>query len=471
VPGNSFDSRYIPGGSSSGSAVAVAKGLVSFSLGTDTAGSGRVPAAFNNIIGLKPSRGLLSTRGVVPACRSLDCISIFALSADDAALVLDTTAAFDEQDEFSRPRPNGSQAFPIDATGCFQFGVPRSDQQEFFGDSSAPELFGSAIDRLELLGGTSVEIDFEPFFEVARLLYEGPWVEERRAAVGSFIVAHPNDTDPVVRRIIAEARKKSAVEAFEAYYRLKKLRRHISRLWKSIELLAVPTAPTIYTIEEIKHDPVELNKNLGYYTNFLNLLDMTGISVPIGFLSSGLPFGVTLSAPAFSEDRVLQVGDALHRSYDPTMGATGSALPAKSSGSNLGSLHSDQDAQIAVVGAHLSGLPLNHELTDKGGTLLRKTRTAACYRLYALPETVPPKPGLVRTEDGEQIELEIWRLDHKAFGRFVSQVPPPLSIGTIELEDGVEVHGFLCEAYALKNADDISRFGGWRAYLRQNAVA
>ena len=468
VPGNSFDPRYIPGGSSSGSAVAVAKGLVSFALGTDTAGSGRVPAAFNNIIGLKPSRGLLSTRGVVPACRSLDCVSIFALTTDDAAQVLDVTAVFDARDAFARPTPPAFEVFPVRMPVRFRFGLPRAAQREFFGDRSAEEAFDAAVERLQSLGGTVVEIDFAPFLEVARLLYDGPWVEERRAAVGDFIAAHPADIDPVVRRIIADAPAKTAVEVYRAYYRLKALRRAIGRLWRTIDMLVTPTAATIYSIRQIQDDSVRLNENLGYYTNFMNLLDLAAVAVPTGFLAKGLPFGVTLCAPAFAEARLLAVGDGLHRASGVPLGALDQVLPvkAKPSASDLDSTWSGERAEIAVVGAHLSGMPLNHQLTDLGGILARQTHTAARYRLHALPNSQPPKPGLIRSDDGQPIELEVWQLSYEAFGRFVSKVPAPLAIGTIELEDGTEVQGFLCEAYAVKGAPDISAFGGWRAFAK-----
>ncbi len=465
IPGNSFDPRYIPGGSSSGSAVAVAKGLVSFALGTDTAGSGRVPAAFNNIVGLKPSRGLLSTRGVVPACRSLDCVSIFALTADDAAQVLDVTAVFDVRDVFARPTPPAFEVFPVRTPARFRFGLPRVAQREFFGDRSAEEAFDAAVERLQGLGGTAVEIDFEPFLEVARLLYDGPWVEERRAAVGDFITGHPADIDPVVRRIIADAPAKTAVEVYRAYYRLKAFRRTIGRLWRTIDLLVTPTAATIYSIRQIQDDPVGLNENLGYYTNFMNLLDLAAVAVPTGFLARGLPFGVTLCAPAFTEARLLAVGDSLHRASGVPLGASDQVLPAKASTSDPDSTRSGERVEIAVVGAHLSGMPLNHQLTDLGGILARQTRTAACYRLHALPDSQPPKPGLIRSDDGQPIELEVWQLSYEAFGRFVSKVSAPLAIGTIELEDGTEVQGFLCEAYAVKGAPDISAFGGWRAFV------
>lgn len=467
IPGNSFDPQYVPGGSSAGSAVAVAKGLVSFALGTDTAGSGRVPAAFNNVVGLKPSRGLISARGVVPACRSLDCVSIFALTCDDAATVLDVVAHYDASDPFSRRAPEKCQTAPLHALERFRFGLPRSNQLEFFGDDSAAAQFDASVANLKALGGDPVEIDFEPFLQVARLLYQGPWVEERRAAVGDFIADHPADVDPVVRKIVVEAPTKSAVDAYRAYYTLKTLRREIEQLWPTVDLLLTPTTPTIYTVQQVEDDPFRLNENLGYYTNFMNLLDLAAVAVPAGFLSNGLPFGVTLCAPAFSEARLLAIGDALHRATGVSIGALDQALPAKISVQDRRPADNAACAEIAVVGAHLSGMPLNHQLTDLGGVLARRTRTAGHYQLHALPNTQPPKPALIRRRGtGYQIELEIWRLSYEGFGRFVSQIPQPLAIGTIDLEDGGRVQGFLCEQYAVEGAPDISGFGGWRAYMR-----
>lgn len=328
APGNSFDPSYIPGGSSAGSAVAVAAGLVSFSLGTDTAGSGRVPAAFNNIVGLKPTRGLVSCRGVVPACRSLDCVSIFALTGADAAAVLGVAGAYDPGDAFSRPAPAGFSLGPEPAPAKFRFGVPRPDQLEFFGNRGAAALFDAAVERLEGLGGGKALIDFEPFQDTARLLYDGPWVDERRAAVGDFIAANEAGTHPVTRQIILGGKNYAAVDAYRAYYRLKELKRQIEPVWDDIDFLVTPTAGTIYSIAEVEADPIRLNSNLGYYTNFMNFLDLAGVAAPAGLLPNGLPFGVTLAAPAYCEQRLLAVADAAHRAADLPMGATGLPLAA-----------------------------------------------------------------------------------------------------------------------------------------------
>ncbi len=311
APRSVFNHEFISGGSSSGSAVAVAAGIVSFALGTDTAGSGRVPAAFNNIVGLKPSRGLLSTRGVVPACRSLDCVSVFALTVADAGAIFDAAAIFDPADIFARTRMPET---PSASSGGFTFAVPRASDLKFFGDDEAACLFEAASERLEELGGRARWIDFSMFEEAAALLYEGPWVAERFAAVGDFIEKHGAETDPTVRGIVLGARERSAVETFEAMYKLEALKRRAQRLFAEIDLLMVPTAPTIYRVADVMAEPVKLNSRLGTYTNFMNLLDMAGIAIPAGIReagpAAGLPFGVTFCAPAFSEARLAAFASA-----------------------------------------------------------------------------------------------------------------------------------------------------------------
>jgi allophanate hydrolase len=332
IPGNSFDPSYVPGGSSAGSAVAVAAGLVSFSLGTDTAGSGRVPAAFNNIVGLKPTRGLLSCRGVVPACRSLDCVSIFALTGADVAAVLTVAGVYDPGDAFSRHAPAEFSLAPKQAPTEFRFGVPMPDQLKFFGNGDAAALFDAAVERMEQLGGRKTLIDFEPFQATARLLYDGPWVDERKAAVGDFIAANEAAAHPVTRQIILGGKNYSAVDAYRAYYRLRELKQQTEPVWDEIDILFTPTAGTIYSIAEVEADPIRLNANLGYYTNYMNLLDLAGVAMPAGMLPTGLPFGVTLVAPAYCEQRLLAIGDAVHRATGLPMGATGLPLPPALSG-------------------------------------------------------------------------------------------------------------------------------------------
>lgn len=441
---NAFNPDYISGGSSSGSAVAVASGLVSFALGTDTAGSGRVPAAFNNIIGLKPSADRIPTEGIVPACKSLDCVSIFSLTTADAEQVLSVASG-------QPPAADG-------AISNFRFGVPRNT--EFFGDSNNPTLFADAIQRLRSLGGSPVEIDFEPFLEVGHLLYEGPWVAERYAAIRPFFDADPEQLLPVSRGIIGRGRDFTAVDVFEASYRLAELRRRVEPTWDDIDLLLVPSSPSIYTIAEVEAEPVELNSKLGYYTNFVNLLGQCALAVPAAIRDDGLPFGVTLIAPNGHDSLLTDLGKRLHNASGLPLGATGKPQPLAGEGSGGTIL-------LAVVGAHLSGQPLNHQLTHRGGRLLRSTRTLPLYQLYALTGTTPAKPGLIRSsEAGHAIDLEVWELTPAAFGCFVAEIPSPLGIGTLLLDDGSKVKGFLCEPHALSEAEDISRYGGWRAYLK-----
>ncbi len=440
-------------------AVAVALGLVSFSLGTDTAGSGRVPAALCNVVGLKPTRGLISTRGVVAACRTLDCVSIFASSCTDAVTVLDVCAAFDPEDPFSRPASSEAVAR---RTGPLRIGTPKAAQLEFFGDADARRLYEEALARFDQLGATRVEVDFEPFLAAASLLYSGPWVAERLHAAGKLLEARPEALLPVIRTILQGARGLSALDAFEGQYRLSEHRRQTERAWEEMDVLVLPTTPTTYTIAEIDEEPILRNSHLGYYTNFTNLLDLAAIAVPAGFRADGQPLGITLLGPAHADRdlarlaaRVLPLGGA-------TVGCTGESIIEASDGQPMPS----SDIQLAVAGAHLSGEPLNHQLTSRGGRLVRACRTARSYRFYALSGTVPPKPGLVHDPAfvGDGIEVEVWALDEAAFGSFVDEVPPPLAIGTVVLDDGTMVNGFVCEPHALDGAAEITTYGGWRRY-------
>jgi allophanate hydrolase len=455
VPRNALRADLIPGGSSSGSATAVGAGLVPFSLGTDTAGSGRVPAALNGIVGLKPSLGALSTSGVVPACRTLDTVSIFARNVGDAFMVYQEACAFDEQDAYSRSFPSPAlSSFPIG----FRLGVPRPDQLQFFGDANSSAAFSRNIQLAESLGARVVEFDFEPFAEVARALYEGPWVAERYAAVKSLIESDPDALLPVTRAIIEGARKFDAVAAFEAFYRLADQKRKTSRVWSEFDAMVVPTAPRLYTVKEVEADPVRLNSRLGTYTNFVNLLDLCAIAVPPGVRDDGLPSSVTLIAPARADGLVAGVAAAI----ESRSGASASASPQTSARAT------DHRIEIAVVGAHLSGLPLNRELIELGASFSREVETTPDYSLFALPGSSPSKPGLLRVGegDGAAIKAEVWTLDPAGFGAFVAKIPAPLGIGTIRFKDGASVKGFLVEAEAVKTAEDISHFGGWRAYLK-----
>lgn len=465
VPRNPFHPEAIPGGSSSGSAVAVAAGLVSFALGTDTAGSGRVPAAFNNLVGLKPTRGWLSTRGVVPACRSLDCVSIFALTVEDAGAVAGVAGAFDPADPFARTR------VPRESGGggrAFRFGVPAASELEWFGDRHSPVLYAEALCRLEALGGVRVEVDFAPFRAAARLLYDGPWLAERWVAIRDFHLRQAAAILPVTRQIIEPGARLSAAEGFAAFHELAALQRAAAAVWALIDVLVLPTAATVFTRAQVEADPIRLNSQLGYYTNFANLLDCAAVAVPAGFRPDGLPFGVTFFGPAWSDGPLAALAGSYHRSLAPTLGATGLQL-SRDGAPGLAEeppAAGAPELPLAVVGAHLSGQPLNRELTARGGRLIRAARTADCYRLYALAGTTPPKPGLVRVAPGAGacIELEIWALPREGWAEFVAAIPSPLGIGTLVLEQGAKVKGFLCESAALAGAEDITQFGGWRAY-------
>ena len=452
---NAFDPAYISGGSSSGSAVAVALGLASFALGTDTAGSGRVPAAFNNILGLKPSCGRLSVAGVVPACRSLDAVSIFALSAVDAGRVLELCEGEDSFDPYTRPYVQ-EHSLPHD----FRFGVPLAHQREFFGDVEAAELFDAAVSQLTALGGKAVDIDFSPFLEAARLLYEGPWVAERYLAIREFIDAQPEAMDATVRQIMLKGKRYTAAEAFAAQHRLQALRRQADAAFSAVDVLVTPTAPTIYSIAEMQANPLALNANLGYYTNFMNLLDMAAVAVPGGFQSNGLPAGITLCAPGGSDRALLALAQRYQQAGALSLGATGEILADEA----FPALPSAR-VRIAVVGAHLSGLPLNHQLVERGGRLIAVTRTAPTYRLYALADG--RRPGLVRSEAGAAIEIEVWELPVENYGSFVAAVAPPLGIGPVLLESGEYVQGFLCETYSVTGLREITHYGGWRTYVSQ----
>jgi allophanate hydrolase len=459
VPRNAIRADLIPGGSSSGSATAVGAGLVPFSLGTDTAGSGRVPAALNGIVGLKPSLGTLSASGVVPACRTLDTVSIFARDVADAFKVFQLAIAFDEGDAYSRSfRAPALSAFP----SGIRLGVPRSGQLQFFDDKEAEAAFWQDLKLARSLGAAIVEFDFEPFAEVARALYDGPWVAERFAAVKPLIETNPQALHPVTRAIIEGARKFDAVATFEAFYRLADLKRRTSRAWSEFDAMIVPTMPRVYTVAEVEADPVRLNSRLGTYTNFVNLLDLCAIAVPGSGRGDGLPSSVTLIAPCGADGLLAGLAAAIEaRSGASTKVAAPSAPQAASGGPG-------ERIEIAVVGAHLSGLPLNRELVDLGASFSREVETAPDYRLFALPGSVPAKPGLLRVAEGagSAISAEIWTLDRAGFGEFVAGIPAPLGIGTIRLKDGGSVKGFLVEAEAVKAAEDVSRFGGWRAYLK-----
>jgi allophanate hydrolase len=464
IPKNALRDDLVPGGSSSGSAVAVSAGLVPLALGTETAGSGRVPAMLNNIVGLKPSLGLISTSGVVPACRSLDCVSIFALTTDDAMIALSAMAAPDPSDAYSQARPLAAlRAFPAK----LRLGVPRTGQLLFFGDSVSEAAYDAAIERWRSLGAELIEFDIEPLYETARLLYDGPWVAERFLVIRDLLAANPDAVHPVTRDITLKGQRITAADTFAALYRLQALRGIAARAFTTIDALVLPTAPTAYSVAQVLANPIELNSRLGTYTNFVNLLDLCGLAIPAAMRDDGLPFGITLLAPGGQDAMLAGIGRVFHADTGLTVGAKNlvqqplAELPADSIAN---------DILIAVVGAHLSGMALNSELTSLGGRLVEAAMTAADYKLFALKGTTPPKPGLLRVASttGTAIRVEIWALSPSSFGQFVAGIPSPMAIGTLTLADGRAVKGFLVEPIATEGARDISEFGGWRAFMAHN---
>ncbi|WP_159994548.1 allophanate hydrolase [Roseomonas sp. 18066] len=463
VPRNAFDPTMIPGGSSSGSAVVVARGLASFSLGTDTAGSGRIPAAFNNIVGLKPSRGLVSNHGMVPACRSLDCVSVFALTVEDAAAVSGVLAGFDPRDAWSRQAPPGFVT-RIPAPQKFRFAIPRAVDRDFLGDAEGEALFQASVARLKALGGEVEEIDFSPFQEVARLLY-GPFVAERTHALREWLAERPDSLHPVTHAIIAKGQAYSGLEILDARQRLQALAQAILPIWSRIDVLVVPTAGRGFSLEELAAEPIACNSALGRYTNFTNLLDLSGLAVPGGFDKRGFPAGVTLLAPAFHDGLLAGLGVALQRAADLPLGATGATLPPAPAEPPAAI---QPMVEIAVFGAHLDGQPLNPALRGLGGVLRRACRTEPCYRLLALPGTLP-RPGLLPARDGVAIDGEVWALPSTALGAFLATIAAPLGLGQVRLEGGPAL-GFICEG-GVEGAVDISAHGGWRAFRAASAAA
>jgi allophanate hydrolase len=465
IPRNAIDPTLVPGGSSSGSAVATAQGIVSFALGTDTAGSGRIPAGLNNIVGLKPSVGAFSTTGVVPACRTLDCVSVFALTVDDAWAVFGVAAREDTTDAYSRPvKASGDVAQPPVLT----IGVPAKADRLFFGDAVMEASYEDALAMLEGFGHKIVEIPFGDFYRVANLLYEGAWVAERYAAVEAFFDSHETSFHPVTRKIYGAAKDLTAADAFKGLYALQALKQTLAPVIASVDLFCVPTAPSHYTLADLVAEPIRENSRLGTYTNFVNLLDMCGIAVPTGKRSDGLPASVTLLAPFGKDGLTASLAREVHKASGLTLGATGWALPE---GSAHAAVAEAEMIEIVVVGAHLSGMPLNIQLRDLDAKFVRETQTSDAYRLYTLAGQVPAKPGLIRVEPGKggAVDVEVWRLTPAAFGSFVAAIPSPLGIGTIALSDGATVKGFLVEAAAIVGAADITAYGGWRAYVADTA--
>lgn len=453
---NTFDARYISGGSSSGSGSVVARGVVPFALGTDTAGSGRVPAALNNIVGLKPTRGALSTSGVVPACRTLDCVSVFTLTVDDARLLLEVLAGFDPSDPYSRKAPEHTPRAPQSP----HLAIP--SEPDFNGDATAQRAFERTVERLTSLGWRFTRVEFQPFRDLARMLYDGPWVAERYAVMEpTLAAASPDELDPTVRAIVQNGNTPSAVQAFRAEYQRAALARRIAEVLAPFDALIVPTVPTVFTIDEVATEPVRTNSLLGTYTNFTNLADLCGLAVPGVFRDDGLPAGITLLAPAWHDEALLSLANAVERSLELPRGATTTPYAVTERKPSA----TTPRFTLAVVGAHLSGLALNHQLLQLSGTLLYETTTAANYKLYVLPNTSPMKPGMLRQSGGAPQTVEVWELPAEGFAQFVAAVPQPLCIGNVELADGSVVKGFLCEPHALQGATEITAYGGFRQYL------
>jgi allophanate hydrolase len=464
VPLNAIDPAIVPGGSSSGSAVAVARGLVSFSLGTDTAGSGRVPAALNNIVGLKPSLGAVSARGVVPACRTLDTVSVFALTVEDAYAATRAMAHFDADDSYSRDIPFRPFS-PMPPK--FRVGVPSAATRRFFGDRVQADAFEANLETVRAFGGHVIELDFEPFYEVAALLYAGSWVAERYVTVAELFEADPGALHPATRDVVGTAREFSAADAFRHQYRLAEMKRELAPILASVDLLCLPSIPRFVRVAEIAEDPLGPNSELGTYTNFVNLLDLCGVAVPASARSDGRPGSVTVLAASGRDDLAAALARCLHRSADVCLGATDWRLGPKAK--RVVSEPMPDEIELAVVGAHMSGLPLNCELTRLGARFLRATRTAPIYRLYALADGPPARPGLVRSEGGAPIEIETWAVPRTRFGDFIAGVPQPLGIGTLTLASNEQVKGFICEPAGLAGAADVTEYGGWRRYLSAKA--
>ena len=445
IPRNAYNLDYVSGGSSSGSAVAVAAGLVAFALGTDTAGSGRVPAAFNHLLGFKPTKGRWSTQGLVPACRTLDCITVFAGTTADARLVDEVVAGLDPADPFSKPLANE----PVQPR---RIGVPRPDQRAWFGDAQSEHLYDRALDRLSATAEI-VELDIEPLLEAARLLYGGPWVAERTAAIAELLASNPDAIHETVRAVVEPGSDMSAVELWKGIYRLAELKRQADEMWGKVDLLVFPTTGTTYRVRELLAAPIALNSNLGYYTNFVNLLDMAAVAVPAGIRANRTGFGITLIGPADTDLDLLNVADTYIAAAN---------LPAPPPLDLEGKM---ETVKLAVVGAHLKDMPLHWQLTSRDANFVGAFETAPTYRLYAMADSVPPKPALIHSDDGAAIKVEVYELDVAAFGSFVVEVPAPLAIGTVNLADGSSVKGFVSEPRATTGATDINHLGGWRAYI------
>ncbi|MDE1570716.1 allophanate hydrolase [Aquabacter sediminis] len=459
VPRNAFNAKLVPGGSSSGSASAVSAGLVPIALGTDTAGSGRVPAMLQNIVGVKPSLGLVPNTGLVPACRTLDCISVFALTVDDAMAALEVMAGFDAEDAYSRPLP---LAPLTTAPPALRLGILPAAQREFFGDAEAAAAYEAALERLKGIGATLVEFDFSPFAETARLLYEGPWVAERWIVAEPLLTTRPDEVHPVTRAITEPGGRASAADAFRALYRLKELTAKVKPVLASVDAIVLPTAPTAYNVDEVMADNIRLNSRNGTYTNFVNLMDLCGTAVPAHISADGVPYGITLLAPAGRDGQVAAIARAFVAATPLPLGSSDAPPPAMAS---LPAPKEEGRMDVCVFGAHLSGMKLNGEILELGGRFVAVARTAPAYRMWLLKGEVA-RPGVLRvTQGGAALEGEVWSLPVESIGRLLARIPAPLGLGSVELEDGRHVTGFLAEASGTQGCTDITIFGGFRAYV------
>jgi allophanate hydrolase len=466
-----FNDEFISGGSSSGSGVSVAAGLCTFSIGNDAAGSGRVPAAFNNIVGIKPTPGLISNSCVSGGgcVKTIETVSVFSLTVEDGMTVLKLMAGYDAGYPFSKPEADTVPLDIVAAPASFKFGIPKGAALQFFGDTEAGRLFSEAVARMQQMGGTAVEIDFAAFDEVQRILYDGPWISERALSLDPVLAKHGAQIHPVTKAILERSGQFSARDAFRAIHRIAELKCDTRPVWDDIAVLMVPTTPTIYRKSEILADPITLNSRLGIYTNFVNLMGLCGIAVPGGFRKDGLPLGITFLAPGFAEARAAGIAAAFHRRTGLPLGGFQNAYPAAP---GTPAKTSADRREIVVVGAHLSGMPLNAELTSRDGSFVRAGRTTQDYQLFALAGTTPAKPGLIRRQGtaGPGIDIEVWSLPISGFGDFVSSIPSPLCIGKVNLDDGSTISGFLCEPSALDTAKDVTHFGGWKNFINSRST-
>ncbi len=449
---NPFNEAYIAGGSSSGSALALSLGLASFSLGTDTAGSGRVPAALNDLVGLKPTRGRISSRGLIPSCRSLDCISLFAHNLADAWEVLNHIEGQDTEDPYSRL---ACGIPPTPAAASWIVGVPLAGQLECFGDEEARMLFQARLEALAALPEVRLQaVDISLFLTAGQLLYEGPWIAERYASVGQLYEKAPDTVLPVISKLLDRAHDFSAQDGFMAMNKLQTLHAHTTQVWQSVHALLLPTVPSVPTLAQVQAEPISCNTRLGHYTHFVNLLDCAALAVPAGYWSSGVPYGVSLIGPAWSEARLCQLATAIGHTGRQTSAFTPSCYLDR------------HERLLCVCGGHMRGLALNHQLLTLGGRFLEETRSATHYRMLLLDAEDPPRPGLIRTEGGGMPQaVELWALPVEALGKLLSLLPQALALGPVELADGRWVSGFVCQAAPGSAHPDITAYGGWRAYL------